>query len=158
MRDKRFVAVHRGGQLDLARHRLLAEWAASCAQHVLSHFTSGGKDDRPLRAIEPARAWASGEVPVGAAQKAAVASHAAARAAPNPAACAAARAAGHAVATAHMAEHSLGAALYALRALTAAGIAAKPERAWQIKKLPRDVKDLVVSALEGERFKRFVRP
>jgi hypothetical protein len=158
MRDRRFVAVHRGGPLDLARHRLLAEWAASCAQHVLSHFTSSSKDDRPQRAIEIARAWARGEVPVGAAQKASVASHAAARAAPNPAACAAARAAGHAVATAHMAEHSLGAALYALKALTAAGAETRPERAWQIRQLPGDVKDLVVSALEGERFKRFVRP
>ncbi len=27
MRDRRFVAVHRGGPLDFASHRLLAGWA-----------------------------------------------------------------------------------------------------------------------------------
>ena len=34
MRDRRFVAVHRGGPLDRERHRLLAVWAAECAEHL----------------------------------------------------------------------------------------------------------------------------
>src|SRR3954469_12188461 len=98
MRDRRFVAVHRGGPLDLARHRLLAMWAADCAEHVLPLFENCSSDDRPRRAIETARAWARGEVRVGAAQKAAVAAHAAAREATDKGAIAVARAAGHAAA------------------------------------------------------------
>ena len=146
MRDRRFVAVHRGGPLDLARHRLLAVWAADCAERVLSLFEAGGADDRPRRAVETARAWARGEAPVGAAQKAAVAAHAAARAA-GGAATAAARAAGHAVATAHMADHSLGGAYYALNAVAAAGASIDAERAWQLDRLPGEVRALVLSAL-----------
>src|SRR5690348_4878769 len=107
MRDRRFVAAHRGGPLGIAHHRLLAVWAADCAERVLPLFEESSPDDRPRRAVEMARAWARGEVPVGAAQKAAVAAHAAARGAARAAATAAARAAGHAVATAHMADHSL---------------------------------------------------
>jgi hypothetical protein len=36
MRDIRFKAMHRCGSLDRYRHRLLAAWAANCAEHVLS--------------------------------------------------------------------------------------------------------------------------
>jgi hypothetical protein len=148
MRDKRFVAVHRGGPLDLAKHRLLAAWAAGCAEHVLPLFEECSSDDRPQRAIETAIAWARGEVTVGDAQKAAVAAHAAAREMTSRSATAAARAAGHAVATAHMADHSLGAALYALKAVEATGAAADVERIWQVRQLPKQVRELVVSALE----------
>src|SRR5439155_15594666 len=98
MRDRRFVAVHRGGPLDVAKHRLLAAWAADCAQHVLPIFQQCSSDERPERAVEIARAWARGEVSVGDARKAAVAAHAAARAMTSKPAIAAARAAGHAVA------------------------------------------------------------
>ena len=70
MRDRRFVAVHRGGPLDVARHRLLAAWAADCADRVLSLFRECSSDDRPQRAVEMARAWARGEVSVGDARKA----------------------------------------------------------------------------------------
>jgi hypothetical protein len=38
-RDPRFVAIHRGGVLDLTTHRLLVAWAADCAEHVLPLFT-----------------------------------------------------------------------------------------------------------------------
>ena len=61
MRDKLFVAVHRGGPLDLQRHRLLATWAADCAEHVLPLFENDGSDDRPRKAIEVIRAWVAGE-------------------------------------------------------------------------------------------------
>ena len=70
MRDRRFVAVHRGGSLDEAKHRLLAAWAADCADHVLPLFEECRADDRPRRAIETAKAWARGAVSVGVAQKA----------------------------------------------------------------------------------------
>lgn len=150
MRDPRFVAQHRGGLLDRARHRRLAAWAADCAEHVLPLYESVRKDDRPRRAIETARAWSRGDVPVGAAQKASVAAHAAARAAKHPAAIAAARAAGHAVATAHMAEHALGAALYGLKAAAVSG-RADAEEAWQLQRVPRGMRRLVLSGLAAKR-------
>src|SRR4051812_38266872 len=109
MRDRRFIAVHRGGPLPRTEHYLLSVWAADCAEHVLPLFTAHSPDDRPRQAIETAREWAKGGIRVGVAQKAAVASHAAAREATDPSAIAVARAAGHAAATAHFAEHSLGA-------------------------------------------------
>jgi uncharacterized protein GlcG (DUF336 family) len=149
MRDRRFVAVHRGGPLDQVTHRLLAAWAANCAEHVLPLFGGYSTDDRPQCAIETARAWARGEVTVGDARKAAVAAHAAAREARNPPAIAVGRAAGHAVATAHMADHCLGAALYALKAVAAAGASTDAERAWQIGHLPQSLQELIRSAMRN---------
>src|SRR5262249_44043812 len=62
-RDPRLVTVRRGGTLQDADHRLLAVWAADCAQHVLHFFEqTQPSDDRPCRAIEQARAWARGEI------------------------------------------------------------------------------------------------
>ena len=148
MRDRRFVAVHRGGSLGLGKHRLLAAWAADCAEHVLPLFETCSSDDRPRRAIEIGRAWVRGEVPTGAAQKAAVAAHAAAREVTDKAAIAVARAAGHAVATAHFADHCLGLPLYALKAVGAAGQSVDAEQAWQVERLPEEVRELVISALE----------
>jgi immunity protein 5 of polymorphic toxin system len=147
MRDRRFVAVHRGGPLDVARHRLLAAWAADCAEHVLPLFEASSSDDRPRRAVETARAWARGEVSVGDARKAAVGAHAAAREATCKSATAAARAAGHAAATAHMADHCLGPVIYARNAVEATGASGGLERAWQLKQLPDCLRELIVSAL-----------
>lgn len=151
-RDPRFVAVHRGGSLDVTTHRLLAAWAADCAEHVLALFTLASPgDDRPDRAIEMARAWSRGEVSVGEARKAAYAAHAAARDASDAAAVAAARAAGHAAATAHMADHELGAAAYAIKAVRHASPAAEAAAAgerecrWQRERLPQAIRDLVLS-------------
>lgn len=149
MRDRRFVAVHRRGPLEVAKHRLLAAWAADCAEHVLSLFEACSSDDRPRHAIETAKAWASGEVSVGDAQKAAFGAHAAAREMTSKSATAAARAAGHAVATARMADHCLGASLYARKAVEATGASADVERAWQVAQLPDEVRELIVSALES---------
>jgi hypothetical protein len=157
VRDDRFKTVHRGGSLNLDRHRHLAIWAADCAGHVLPLFeTSRPLDDRPRRAIATARAWAAGEVSVGAARTAAFAAHAAARDVTDAAASEAARAAGHAVATAHMADHALGPAWYGVRAVrTSAGVeAAERERAWQLEHLSPSIRELVVSALESGKFAR----
>lgn len=145
MRDSRFVAEHRGGPLGLAEHRLLALWAADCAEHVLPAFTVHSDDARPTLAVSVARAWAHGEVSVGHAQKASVAAHAAARGVREGAAIAAARAAGHAAATAHMADHALGAAYYALKAVQSSKRSIEDERAWQDEKLPDEIRELVLS-------------
>ncbi|HYE20505.1 MAG TPA: hypothetical protein VEA69_18805 [Tepidisphaeraceae bacterium] len=157
MRDRRFVAEHRGGPLARRLHYALSAWAADCAEHVLPLFEARvAGDGRPRAAVETARTWARGEIRVGVAQRAAVAAHAAARESVDPVAVAVARAAGHAVATAHFAEHSLGAVVYGLKAVAAAGGDVAAERAWQIGRLPADVRELVTSALAGERFRRVV--
>jgi hypothetical protein len=147
-RDPRFVAVRRGGLLDDASHRLLAVWAADCAEHVLALFTTARPGDgRPAAAIEAARRWAAGDVSMHAAREAAYAAHAAAREV-SGAAQHVARAAGHAAATAHMADHELGPAFYALRAVAAAfpddPDAVTRERRWQRGQLPPDIAELVL--------------
>ena len=154
-RDRRFVAVHRGGPLDMTSHRLLAMWAADCAERVLPLFTQARPDDdRPRLAIEAARAWGRGEISVGAAREAAFAAHAAARDVPEGAARMAARAAGQAVSTPHMADHSLGSVWYAIKAVRLAAPAgeadeaAEREHRWQLEHLPDAVRGLVVSALD----------
>ncbi|MDB6059447.1 MAG: hypothetical protein JWO95_3291 [Verrucomicrobiales bacterium] len=150
MRDKHFVAEHRGGLLPMRDHRLLTRWAADCAEHILEAVWTNEKDRRPFQAVEQARAWSRGENRVGDCQKAAVAAHAAARACKDPAAIAAARCAGHAVATAHMADHCFGVG-YALRAAGLAGMDVEKERAWQKKHLPRQIRNLVLSGEEHRR-------
>lgn len=156
MRDERFIAVHRGGLLGADRHRLLAAWAADCAEHVLALYSAHyPEDNRPRLAIETARAWAAGRATVGEARAASVAAHAAAREASQGAARAVARAAGHAVATAHMADHALGAPLYAIKALQAAGAedrAVERERTWQQERLPQEIRALVLSAATARKF------
>ena len=147
MRDRRFVAAHRGGPLDRDSHIFLARWAADCADGVLHLFTRSSNDNRPTRALEIARAWANGDVKTGAAMKASVASHAAAREATDKAAIAAARAAGQAVATAHFADHSMGALLYALKALEAAGCESDSELKSQLEKLPDYLRELIASGV-----------
>jgi hypothetical protein len=148
MRDARFVALHRGGTLTLAEHRLLALWAADCAEHVLELFETCSSDTRPRLAIDTVREWVKGAATVGDARKAAVAAHAAARTAKSKSATAAARAAGHAVATAHMADHSLGPYWYGLKAVQAAGGSPERERAWQLMRLPNEVRRLVLAGLD----------
>ena len=161
-RDPRLVAVHRGGLLDVARHRLLASWAADCAEHVLPLFTAKyPEDNRPRRAIETARAWSRGEATVGEAREAAFAAHAAVRSVSDAAAREVARAAGHAVATAHMADHELGAAAFAIKAVRLASpasdamTAGERECRWQREQLPEAIRELVLSD-EERRNKKFL--
>ena len=39
-RDPRLITIRRGGTLTDSDHRLLALWAAACAEHVLHLFES----------------------------------------------------------------------------------------------------------------------
>ncbi len=153
-RYARFVTIRRGGTLSDEHHRLMALWAAKCAEHVLHLFEDNHtKDCRPQRAIEQARAWARGEITMTQAREAAFEAHRAAREAEG-AAKEAARAAGHAVAVAHMADHELGAAAYAIRAVMEAGDSAtkenrrKQELEWQKAQLPDEIKDLVLDDMK----------
>ena len=61
--DPRFITVRRGGTLTDADHRLLALWAATCAEHVLNLFEAvQPSDPRPRAATEQVRAWVRGEI------------------------------------------------------------------------------------------------
>jgi len=150
MRDKRFIAEHRGGPLKKEQHYQLIIWACVCAEHVLYLFGEK-KDDRLKNALHVAKEWKQGNASVGDARKASVGAHAVARDSSNLTAIAVARSVGHAVATAHMADHSLGAAWYALKAVKNAGKSIDAERNWQNEQLPSEIKELVLTARKSRK-------
>jgi hypothetical protein len=151
-RDPRFITIRRGGTLTDSDHRLLALWAAACAEHVLYLFESvQPADPRPRLAIEQIRAWARGEITMSQSRSAGGHAMAAARVlsgAPRYAAFAA----GQAGAMAHVAAHELGAAAYAIKAKVAR-VAGPPDETvnvgrlecrWQREQLPDAIRDLVL--------------
>jgi hypothetical protein len=149
-RDPRFITSRRGGTLTDSDHRLLALWAAACAEHVLHLFESvQPADPRPRQAIEQTRAWARGEIKMS--QSRAAGGHAMAAARDlSGAARHAAYAAGQAAAVAHVAAHELGAAAYAIKAARAAASkdegesASRLECQWQRAQLPESIRELVL--------------
>src|SRR5215218_3905822 len=155
-RDPRFITIRRGGTLTDSDHRLLALWAAACAEHVLHLFESVQPlDPRPRQAIEQTRAWTRGEITMSQARAAAGGANAAARELTG-AARHAAYAAGQAAAVAHVAAHELGAAAYAIKAARAAAPGCASESAgrrecrWQREQLPDAIRELV---LEDQRLR-----
>jgi Imm-5 like putative immunity protein len=150
IRDPRLITVRRGGTLQDTDHRLLAVWAADCAEHVLHFFEQvQPNDNRPRRAIESAHAWVRGEIPMMQARAAGGHAMGAARTL-SGAAREAAYAAGQAAAVAHVAAHELGAAAYAIRAARAAvpkserAAAGRIECEWQRAQLPLEIRELVL--------------
>jgi len=150
MRDKRFIAEHRGGPLKKEEHYLLIGWACSCAEHVLPLFGET-IDNRLKNALLIARDWAQGNASTGDAMKGSLSAHAVARASSDLTAIAVARSVGQAAATAHMADHSLGAAWYAMKAVNHAGMSADAERQWQDNQLPPEIKDLILTARQNRK-------
>jgi hypothetical protein len=148
-RDLRFITIRRGGTLTDCDHRLLALWAAACAEHVLPFFESVQPSDRrPRQAIEQVRAWTRREIRMSESRAAGGHSMAAAREL-NGAARNAAYAAGQAAVVAHVAAHELGAAAYAIKAARAAAPgceerAGRLECRWQREQLPGEIRELVL--------------
>jgi hypothetical protein len=150
VRDPRFITIRRGGTLTDTDHRLLALWAASCAEHVLHLFESVQPGDpRPRSAIDEVRAWARGERRMS--ESRAVGGHAMAAARElSGAARHAAFAAGQAAVVAHVAAHELGAAAYAIKAARAGApegqgeVAGRRECRWQRDQLPEAIRELVL--------------
>ena len=149
-RDPRFITIRRGGTLTDSDHRLLALWAATCAEHVLHLFESAQPSDpRPRQAIAQARAWVRGEIAMQQSRTAAGHAMAAARDL-RGAAREAAYAAGQAAAVAHVAAHELGAAAYAIKAARATVVESERDKAgrlecqWQREQLPDAIRDLVL--------------
>ena len=131
--------------LSQADRRIVAAWAADCAEHVLGTFEAAAPgDSRPRDLIIRTRAFACGELGVAEGIRRRFVGGVPASEVRVPAAAAAARAAGQAAATPHMGAHALGAAAYAARA---AGLAA-PNRAdavseeirWQLDHMPAAVR------------------
>ena len=125
-------------------HKILAIWAADCAERVLHYFEEKRpQDTRPRKAIEGCREWArTGVFSMADVRGASLAAHAAARdVAENDAARSAARAAGQAMATAHVPTHSIAAAIYAVTSVRDAAdpadadAAVAKEREWQYRRL-----------------------
>lgn len=149
-RDPRFVTIRRGGMLTNTDHRLLALWAATCAEHVLPLFEAAQPaDPRPRQAIEAARAWTRGELKMMEAR--ALGGHAMGAARDlRGAARFAAYAAGQAAVVVHVAAHELGAAAYAIKAARAAAPegagedAGRQECRWQRDQLPEEIRALVL--------------
>ena len=149
-RDPRFITIRRGGTLTDSDHRLLALWAAACAEHVLPLFESvQPSDPRPRQAIEQIRAWVRGEIKMSQARTTGGHAMAAARGV-SGAARYAAYAAGQAAVVAHVAAHELGAAAYAIKAVRAAASKGESESAgriecrWQREQLPDAIRELVL--------------
>ena len=142
--------------------RLMAIWAADCAERVLPFFENEFPEDtRPREAIERCRIWVkTGVFKMAEIRGASLAAHAAARQAKqNSASCFAARAAGQAVATAHVPQHAFGGAYYALKAIVAvdpscAEMRVSEEHAWQIQHIPAELRPEVVKRVIIEKRKK----
>lgn len=134
MRDKKFVALHRGGELSAEDHMQLMGWAIFCFRRVMTLYPC----DKPAlltKAIKTAEDWQAGQCSTGRAIQASREVHAFAKTIGDPVARAIARAVGQGVATAHMADHCMGAALYAQKAIKLSGLSMDEEKSIQLKAL-----------------------
>jgi hypothetical protein len=131
--------------LSEAERRIVAVWAADCAERVVGLFEAQAPGDtRPRDAIARARAFGRGELDVGEEIRRRFAGGGAARLVNAPAAAAAARAAGQAAAIPHMGAHALGAAAYAAKAVGLAAPdrpdAVRQEVNWQLSNMSLEVR------------------
>jgi hypothetical protein len=123
--------------------RLVAAWAADCAERVLPLFEAEAPDDeRPRDAIARARAFALGELDAAGEIRRRFVANRASQSVGSPEAKAAAWAAGQAAGVAHMGAHALGAAAYAAKAaaLAAPNDDGSAEIAWQLEHLTDPVR------------------
>ena len=128
-------------QIFKSDQKILALWAADCAEHVLPYFENEcSNDNRPRKAIEVCRTWAdTGIFRMSVIRGASLSAHAAAKVTKKDYTKFAAHAAGQAVATAHVTTHAFGSSVYGIRAVAAhSGIVDDglvKERNWQLELL-----------------------
>jgi len=136
--------------LSEADRRVVALWAADCAERALDLFEiEAPQDGRPRDAITRARAFARGELSTADEIRRRFVAGRAASEVSSPAAVAAARSAAQASGVAHMGAHALGAAAYAAKA---AGLRS-PERPdavddeilWQLRHLSTEARSALAS-------------
>lgn len=131
--------------LSEADRRLVAAWAADCAERVLSLFEAEAPDDdRPRALIARARAFSRGELNTAEEIRRRFVGGVGVKDVKTPAAVAAARAAGQAVGVCHMGAHALGAAAYAVKAVGLADPerpeAIEAETRWQLDHMSTEVR------------------
>ena len=131
--------------LSEANRRIVAAWAADCAERVLGVFEAEAPEDsRPRDSIARTRAFSRGELDVASEIRRRFEGGGAAREARTQAGAAAARAAGQAAAVPHMGAHALGAAAYAVRAVALTSPdrpeASGAEIAWQLSNLSAEAR------------------
>ena len=136
--------------LDDADRRLVALWAADCAERVLPLFEAEAPEDERARdGVERTRAYGHGELDAAGEIKRRFDAGRAAQSVKSPAAVAAARAAGQASGVAHMGAHALGAAAYAAKAASLTGsdpeLARRDEVRWQLDHMTPDVRSALAS-------------
>ncbi|MBX3086940.1 MAG: hypothetical protein KF742_00505 [Cryobacterium sp.] len=131
--------------LSETNRRIVAIWAADCAERVLPLFEAEAPADcRPRDAIARARAFGRGELSAAGEIRRRFVAGRAAQAVKSGAAVAAARAAVQASGVAHMGAHALGAAAYAAKAASLS----RPDRVgaideevdWQVSHMSTDVR------------------
>jgi Imm-5 like putative immunity protein len=126
--------------------KVLALWAADCAERALPYFEDKyPNDDRPRKAIETLREWIStGVFSMTVIRRASLSAHASAKGKKEADAVFAAHAAGQAVGTAHVPTHALGSSIYSIRAVAShsgnVDDGLIKERNWQLRRLREYVK------------------
>jgi hypothetical protein len=126
-----------------SERRILAQWAADCAERVLPLFEADASSEDLIRdALVRTRAYGNGESAAAEEIAKRMVAVKAASAATTPAGAAAARAVAQASAVAHMGAHALGAAAYAVKAVSLANPEqpdlAREESQWQLEHLTND--------------------
>jgi len=122
--------------------RIVAAWAADCAERVLPLFEAEAPgDDRPRDGISRARSFARGESNAAGEIRRRFVAGRASQSVDSPAAKAAAWAAGQAAGVAHMGAHALGAAAYAAKAaeIVDPGRGGAAEIEWQLANMSQTV-------------------
>ena len=126
--------------------KVLALWAAECAEHVLPYFEAKYPEDhRPRKAILVLRDWIrTGVFSMKVVREAALGAHAAAKGMKEQDVVFAAHAAGQAVGSAHFTTHALVSSVYGIRAVIAhsgnVDDGLVKERDWQLKCLRKYAK------------------
>lgn len=128
--------------------RLVAAWAADCAERVLPLFESEAPEDERARdGINRARAFSRGDLDTAGEIRRRFVAGRAAQSATSPAGKAAAWSAGQATGVAHMGAHALGAAAYAAKAaeLAAPHQGGAAEIIWQVEHMSQPVQSALRS-------------
>lgn len=156
MRDIRFKSKHRGGLLDKNTHILLSKWASLCAEHVLN-LLGENIDKGLIKLLNKTEEWREGKISIIEARKFAKDAFYIAKKSTYPIEKFFAYAIGHALATAHMADHSIISSIYSLKALKALNGSIVEEIKWQEENLTIEIKELIISAKNEDKYKKLLK-
>lgn len=148
-RDRRLVAVHRGGKLTASDHCALMRWALASARHLLAHCLHEC-DDQLEEALMIAERWANSNATTVEAMEASRSLHRIARSASAPTTAYCYRIAAHTLAVAHMADHAFGPQYYGQKLFLLLNLPFDEELAWmclQLKIICPQMEEVVNSVL-----------